>query len=550
MVDLAAMRFPVTFACAGLGEMVVEPMTGAFQDWARAGKAEERWPDGAAMARDVLTTLAKGAADDAPLSPVDVEGLAPGALDAACDAFLAASGSMLKPTLIATGQRRRRFRKREGDEVYDIAPRAGESGSERLRRVIFDWLQDLDDRDANFADRVTPSSAVDDLILARTSMGRLAEQHQRLWPDDSRFSSIGRLAESVRMAGIGLDPRATAFTRIVQGLAMPDWMKATAGIGRFASIMGPERGVLRGLTNPERGMTAVADSIARSTRIAGILPQQPGWANQLDFMKSANRGFNLGLSVAALTALTSIQTPGVGFVPRGLSEAMMVPPGFQLTAGLGLIGRVGRGVAADILHHYEDDDDAAAAPAAIFVTARDGAWGLDDGGLSAEQVEEIIAVVRDQISSELARERDPVRRLGLMEILLFILAFIGTASGVFGAYVGYESLVVGQESLAVAQAQARAAPDPAKLGPKLDLLHKDLQADQAQTRAADETVRYVHRDTPLRAQPEGAGILLRMVYFDQTVRVIDERGAWVKVEVFDYHAGAVTSGWMSRRRVK
>ena len=544
------MRFPVRFMCPGLGDLVVEPVTSAFKDWARAGKAQGRWPDGAAMARDLLTTLARTAADEA-LSSGEVEGLALEHLDAAGDAFLDASGSMLKPTLIATSQHRGRFRKRKGDEAYDIAPREGEAGSERLRRVVFDWLRDLADRDSGFADLVAPAgSRLDGLIAASTSFGRLAEQHQRLFPDYSRISGLGRLGQSLRAIGVGLDPKPSAFTAIAQGLATPEWMKATAGIGRFASIMGPEHAVLRGLTPPGRGMTAVADSIARATRIAGILPPQPGWANQLDFMKSVNRGFNLGLSLAAITAMTSVQTPGVGFVPRGLSEAMAVAPGFQLTAGLGLVGRVGRGVAADILHHYEDGGDEDAAPSAVFVTARDGARGLDDGGLSAEQVDEIISAVRDQISTELARERDPVRRLGLMEILLFILTFVGTASGVFGAYVGYESLVVGQESLALAQAQTKAPPDPARLGPKLDQLHKDLRADKAQARGADEAARYVHRDTPLRADPDGSGLLLRMVYFDQTLRVIDERGAWVKVEVYDYHAGAVTRGWMSRRRLR
>ncbi|MDR6624816.1 SH3 domain-containing protein [Caulobacter segnis] len=145
---------------------------------------------------------------------------------------------------------------------------------------------------------------------------------------------------------------------------------------------------------------------------------------------------------------------------------------------------------------------------------------------------------------------DPIARVGRFEIFNALIAFIGAAAGIFGAYVAIKSLEVSKTGLALAQAEAHAPADRAGLVPRLDQLHQDLTAARADALSADRTLRFVHKAAPLRLAPDASGKLLRVVYPDQSLKVLDEQGAWLKVEVFDYHAGAAVTGWLNRRHVR
>jgi hypothetical protein len=42
-------------------------------------------------------------------------------------------------------------------------------------------------------------------------------------------------------------------------------------------------------------------------------------------------------------------------------------------------------------------------------------------------------------------------------------------------------------------------------------------------------------------------LILRKVYPDDRVRVLDAAGKWAQVEVYEYHSEKVAKGWINRR---
>ena len=80
-------------------------------------------------------------------------------------------------------------------------------------------------------------------------------------------------------------------------------------------------------------------------------------------------------------------------------------------------------------------------------------------------------------------------------------------------------------------------------------INKRLET-QRQGNEARRFIRYVHAVVNLRAEPRRGGQLIRLVYPDQVVRVIDTEGEWAEVEVFDYGSDRPVRGWISRRYLR
>ncbi len=575
VTDLANMRFPVRFACEGLGEVVLEPWSADFGDWARRALSKDLDVDATALTRDMLASLATTAGTETPVAPADVLSLSPTALDAAANRFIDESGTKFLLTYIGEGSGAdRRVRLRDGSQLYLLHAQLGETGSVRLRRVLVDWLQDQRDATTHLIQDMMPSSPVLEAEIAKQtalstlmpykspladlgleglksagaldvlgplgSAGSLSSvlALQSTLPDWKSIAGLSHMTESLRLASLLRLPVPLANLGALAGAGLPSWITTATDLGLHTSIMN---------TMP---MLAMAQQIPTLDPFASsVLAVSKAYEDQFGFLKAANRSFNLGLAATTIAALTTVQMPDFGLVGRAMSDAMAMPPGFQLAASLGLSGAAAQGVTADVLRFYDETLSPEVEPTA-FSALQDGARHVDDGTLDAERVDALLAQVAEALSGKILSGGDPIARVGRFEIFNALIAFIGAAAGIFGAYVAVESLEVSKTGLAHAQAESHAPADPAGLAPRLDQLHHDLTAARSDALSADRTFRFVHKAAPLRLEPDGSGQLLRVVYPDQSLKVLDERGAWLKVEVFDYHAGATVTGWLNRRHVR
>jgi hypothetical protein len=142
----------------------------------------------------------------------------------------------------------------------------------------------------------------------------------------------------------------------------------------------------------------------------------------------------------------------------------------------------------------------------------------------------------------LEQSKDWVQRQGLMAMLMLIL-------GIIGVYDNHRSRVDADIQTKIAggtepqhprtsrncPASRRPYPEPVSL-PRGEDPNKDA--------------RVLNRTAPLRATPQPKGFILRQLYPDDRVRVLEVQGGWARVEVYGYSSENVIKGCVNRRALR
>jgi hypothetical protein len=300
-----------------------------------------------------------------------------------------------------------------------------------------------------------------------------------------------------------------------------DYDQAINSIGTAASLS-----ALRGnLGIGALARTAPVDPIMEQARRASALfDAYP----TLRIAKDANALFGLGLSKSVLSAIAG----GRAFSSLSPLDAMtidrMARPGFGVLASLGLGTNGVQGAISDLLSRYGDDDRAPLFGAVAAVPE-----ALD----TSEGVEAVVAAIEaawQRISVQLAitPKTDRITITGLM-------TFAGLLLALWSAVVAQYSYEASKDSPSKAQ---------------IESLRGDISGAGANGAERDRDhnrhIRYLDRVAPLRVEPDGRALVLRVVYPDQLLRVQDTRGAWAFVEVYDYKSDQPITGWISRTRLR
>lgn len=217
-------------------------------------------------------------------------------------------------------------------------------------------------------------------------------------------------------------------------------------------------------------------------------------------------------------------------MPSKEAAPTMLRPGFQTAASLALEGLAARGAIAELLRRY--DTFGGAAP--VFESVRETLASLDDQEPSADEFMGLFESAWSAITKLIAETPDLIRNPAFLAWLGILIAL---ASVSFTAY------------------QVFGPPSPAIIS-RMDERNKQLRdineklSIERRGNEARRFIRYVHSVVNLRAEPHRGGQLIRLVYPDQVVRVIDTKGEWAMVEVFDYGSDQPVRGWMSRRHLR
>lgn len=564
--DLARLSW-IEFHPPRLGPVKVEAFSGDFTAWAGKGVEQNAWPDGRAFVRDLLATHARAEPDAPPLGAETAASLTDDELDEAADLFLAATGVYFRPKYIASGEGRRlKVRKRREGEEFDMAAADGEMGADRLLRVVRAWLQDR----AIFQSLINERTGITSDLLRRheeaLGITRILEQQRKfaalagltatsralqspsykgiaelLAPSKTLAESISHLTRSPA-AGVIADLNAQqARMREIVGFKPPAALQVLNQLGLYPNIgaeLASRLGVANELSRATRGLSdrLGAAGVIRSLGL-GVL------ADQAAFATSASRYFDLRIPATTLAAIGALQGgSGLAEAIRGQS---MFPPGFQMAAALGLEARAARGLVADVLHHYGDE----ARDTPVFAGALESTAIVDAEVMSEDEAVSFLQRIAGMLLALIRNERDIIVRAGMIAVLGLVIGVVGNYVDIRALQVAERSLEVAEESLRIAQAQPTNI-DLAAVIRESQATREAFEAERRERADGRERIRYVHDRTPLRAEPHAQGMLIRSVYPDQLIRVVDEKGDWLQVEVFDYHSDSATRGWISRRRVR
>lgn len=567
-MDLIALSRPQVFAAPPLGEIAVDVFNGDFGTWFD-GWAEAGGDDAQSLVRDLLRDqAARHGEPPVPLDPGAIATLGGADLDAVADALLEVAGGYYRPKHVSTPASgpKRKVRKRRPDEAYDLEAREGERGAQRLLRILTDWRQDRRDRDWMFS--ASARAGVADMMRIHRDAAvvqRLVDQQKALAlvPAYEAALKVARLAAplkdrlpmavrpeidaAIRRLSLGpalhlkgwQSPEIASIMTALKGAAVFDIAAATrfpnmgGAIGRLS--LGPEMGL-----DPFGGIRRMQDTFLDVRRLMGpSIEMGRIWADQAELARTASRLFDLKIPAVTLAAIAALPPTGALSLGSAAMRNSVFPPGYQLVAGIGVASTAYRGVAADILQRYGEvpAEDAPVFGGALEATALIDAE-LEDPGEVVDYLERFAALAM----AVLRNEADVIRRNGLTGVLTLVLAAIG-------AYYAWA---------AVAQAPAPAAaidPGPANarmaaVGQQIGAVRQEvagLRADRSDERLH---IRYLHARAPLRAEPHGQGLVLRLVYPDQLIRVVGQRSDWVEADVFDYKSEAPIRGWIARSRLR
>lgn len=529
---------PVSFRAEPFGDVKIELADQAFGNWVEAGEKAKAWTDGVGFVRRLLAERAMSAPGELPLDRDALNGMGDDAVEAAAAALLAAGAHYFRVSLIADlSGRRRRVRVRRASEPYDATARAQETEAARLLRLVRDSMQDHRDHTTLILgpqlDAIDPFRQQAGLASVRQAI----ETQMGAAQSGPYLSAVDRIADSQRRRDLAnLTEMSSAYLnsvdleRALQGAAA-----ATAQLGAYPSVLASISDALpRDLFRTQEDLYRRGMRDAIETALGPRAAAAASIFQHLDFARDINRQFHLGLpagvfAAAGLSALSLTAMEELALRPA------LFPPGFQVAAALGLQHRAPRGPVADVLQYYDGVDDRAAP---TFASALDTVHAFDDDDADPPKVETFVVKFWALASALIANERDVVRRNGLMGIATFVLAMASVSAAIY----------YGEKTLEIARGGASAKDVAAQTAVQREIL-RELKG-HGDASPVDPRVRYVHADAPLRAEPDGHALVLRIVYVDQTLRVVDERGAWVKVEVFDFHAERNVTGWINRRRLR
>lgn len=132
--------------------------------------------------------------------------------------------------------------------------------------------------------------------------------------------------------------------------------------------------------------------------------------------------------------------------------------------------------------------------------------------------------------------RDPTHAWGMFTILVTVLLFL---------LARYDQQAMEERMVSrVDQAEERTAHLIAEAV-------QQMVAAVEQLRPATPSVQYVVvREVKLRTRPSGKSHAIRLLYANEIVSLLDTKGTWIQVRVFDYINGSSQTGWVLKKYLK
>lgn len=403
---------------------------------------------------------------------------------------------------------------------------------------------------------------------------RFADEHSRLLRNATaieQLGGIGSISKEMEKAlggSIGSISKeiektlggAIGSTGALKGGVLSEAMKASMGIGGSIKHLGGMETALdyaRGLQDshasrlaaigsafprPLEGLSGIRDmleGVSRADRLSStvgeILAKQHqdlwGHHNRFESAVFSAKAFNLGLTASQIARLSG----AIGGISpldqlgpfRDLAKYL--DPGFQSVAGLGISGTAGAGLVSDVLQAYDDQPSISGA---LFVAIVEGAHVIGNPAAPAREVRRAFHSVLTALDGLRRFATKEYEKVGLINMIGFIVAL-------FSLWLALNPDDTAEKAMLKEAKEVRQ---------QLDAIGDEIANDVR--REASSQIRYVHAATPLRTSPGREGLVIRRIYPDQWLRVLEIKDDWAHVEVFDYQSDGSIDGWIYRTHLR
>ncbi|HEX8443938.1 MAG TPA: SH3 domain-containing protein [Allosphingosinicella sp.] len=532
--DLAAAMQPVVVDLPDLGPVTLRVRSAGFLRWFDEGEANRRWGDPASFVRALLSDRT-GIPDDAEASlGPRAESLTAEQVEAAAAIIVASAGDAFVPS---------RLRDQDdtddvasGDAGAPLATEPGETESARLYRLARGYSEHHRRQSQRFLDAVKRANRVADLLSKTDALSSILRNQnilasgtlsERVMRQAEALPSILKVQNSLASGFLGSEAHRRALAasdRSQSMLKAADVLASSSlfeGHRRLAEQLATNGSPLSRLQESVRGMTGLRAWQTAEER-SRLFSSRALWS------ETVNKQLRLGLPATLFTSLAAqLAGTAMGGVPPEL--ATMIRPGYEAVATVALEGLAGPGAAAELLRRYGEEGQAP-----ILEAVRQTVIQLDAEDAGFETFMSAYEAAWTAIMQAIASTPDLIRKPAFA-VWLGVLISVGAL-----ALSGYQVF----------------GPPPVEITSRMDRTNDELRGinDKLETESrSDEAarhIRYVETVVNLRVEPDVRALSIRFVYPDQWVRVLETRGEWAKVEVFDYGTDAPVTGWVSRRYLR
>ncbi|HEX8534400.1 MAG TPA: SH3 domain-containing protein [Allosphingosinicella sp.] len=528
--DIAAALQPVVIDLPDLGAVTLRVRSVGFLRWFDEGEANRRWSDPQSFVRALLSDRAEPPdVAEANLGP-RVESLTAEQVEAAAGIILASAGDAFVPG---------RFRDQDdasGNAVDLTAAEPGETESARLYRLATSYSEHHRRQSQRFLDAVKRANRVGDLLSKTHALSSILKNQnvlasgtlsERVMRQAEALPSIFKVQNSIASGFFGSEAqrRALAASDRSQSILRAADTLASSSLfeshRRLAEQLATRNSPLSRLQESVRGMAGLRAWQTAEER-SRLFSSRALWS------ETVNKQLRLGLPATLFTSLAAqLAGTATGGVPPEL--ATMIRPGYETVATVALEGLAGPGAAAELLRRYGEE-----AQAPILEAVRQTVIQLDAEDAGFETFMSAYEAAWAAIMQAIASTPDLIRKPAFA-VWLGILISVGAL-----ALSGYQVF----------------GPPPVEITSRMDRTNDELRGVNEKLEAeskSDEAarhIRYVETVVNLRVGPEARALPIRFVYPDQWVRVLETRGEWAKVEVFDYGTDVPVTGWMNRQYLR
>lgn len=508
--DLAQALEPLEVETPELGTIALDLRTTGFLTWMEKRAGAERWADPHHFLRDLLEQRSVASKGRLPPQPDEIAALEGVALEEIAGTIAEKAAASFLPRQVideASGQPRPR---RDGDRDPSQAL-PGEAHSARLQRMMLGYLEYYRAQTRRLLATVRKASAATEFLRKSDALSSILRAQSLA----SRF-----LASDVYRRSV-LDVERVSALATVQALASSSLFEQHRRLAVERGILGSP---LAGLQETMRGVIGV-QAWHRLAERDHLFENASRWA------KAADAQLRLGLSAGVIASLAANPSATeIAAASVAAQAAAILRPGYQTAATLALEGLAAKGAVAELLRRYESG----AIDAPIFGSVRETLISLDDEEASGVDFMDLFEQAWAAIVRLVGDKPDLIRNPAF---LAWLSILIGLAGATFTAYQVW-------------------GPPPPEIVSRLETGNEELREMNRKLDAerrkdeAQRFIRYVHDVVNLRAEPHRGGQLIRLVYPDQPVRIIEAKGEWAMVEVFDYGSDAPVRGWISRRYLR
>lgn len=594
-MDLSHLIRPITIEAPRIGEVSIDVMGEPFEPWLARGIKDGRWTTGDALIRDLLREQGRVVTGDAtaddpelnePPTAGQVDALDAAELDALAATLLVKAKGIFRPQFETIKGNKVRYRRKAEVETL-TQPLADESDAARLLRLTTLKADDADLRQAKLrqdAEAHLPPDSVRSAIEMAAGLEPILKAQKLARGLDAGAYGIAARASALSRQLDPLSGSASAILNAARGTRLGATFEAAKAVNqltRASRISDIYPGVLAASLSPMNadilsGTTRALRDLELSGLASGALHNAIGAGIGHDHWDVLRRSgvlsatVNAGLIAAAAAAISSTAlepswlsainaraglhlasstldvfdrhetmarglTAGSGVLRPALLDAYL-RPGWELTS-LAVLSGASASAGSALLTTYDDEAVDGAAPLGRVLADLHALDAAQD--LSAEEAAEIVDQGVAALFARLGATADVLGRHG-------VVSLISVAAGVVGTILAGAALLDHSHDDAMLRESRKQSESVQIIATSQAAIRTKLSELQASEEAALDA-RRVSAATALRTGPDRDETEILQIYPDQRLRAVEERGEWIKVEVYHYGRDDIALGWVERR---